>query len=71
MEATVNEFVMVSPMGQVVAWAYVTAELLRARYKDDEMRLPEVEEFIENSKPGHFIALDEGHLLFRVTQCSD
>lgn len=68
--AKMNEFVLVSPMGQAVAWAYVTPESLRVRYKNDAMRLPEVEEFIENSKPGHFIALDEAHLLFRVTQCS-
>lgn len=63
-----NEFVLVSPMGQTVMWSYVTPDNLRARYRDDEMRGPEVDEFIETSRPGHFITLGESHLLFRVSQ---
>jgi hypothetical protein len=66
-----NEFVVVSPLllegRPKVLWVYQTPEQLRNLCKD-EFRRTELEEFLENSKPGHFIALDESNLLFRVSQ---
>lgn len=50
-------------------WSYQSPEQLRSLYKNDELRLDEVEEFILSSKPGHFIPLDK-KLLFRVSQCT-
>ena len=61
-----NEFVMVSPMGQAVNWHYVSVDALKCRYAGTE-RYDEVIDFIETSRPGHFIPLDH-NLLFRVTQ---
>ena len=51
--------------GNTTHWSYQSQEQLCNLYKKDELRLPEVEEFIETSKPGHFIPLDK-KLLFRV-----
>lgn len=64
-----NKFVLVGYIitvnGNDIHWSYQTPEQLRNLYKNNELRLPEVEEFIESSKPGHFIPLDK-KLLFRV-----
>ena len=60
-----NKFVLVSAVDQRPYWSYQSADQLRALYKTNEFRLSEVEEFIESSRPGHFIALDD-KLLFRV-----
>jgi len=63
-----NNFVLVSAMGAAVNWSYTNPESLRRRYENDELRRPELEEFIKTSKPGHFIPLGSSHLLFHVSQ---
>jgi hypothetical protein len=63
MEAIVNEFVLVSPMGQVIAYAPVSAYALQCRYAGTE-QYDKVNEFIQTAKPGYYLLIDDAHLLF-------
>jgi len=59
-----NEFIMVSPMGQVLMHAAVSEHALKCRYAGTE-HYDGVVEFIEKGRLGSYILLDESHLLFK------
>jgi hypothetical protein len=60
-----NEFVMVSAMGTALMHSSVSADALKCRYAGTEDH-EGIVEFIEKSRPGSYIELNESHLLFRV-----
>lgn len=62
-----NEFILVSAMGQVVAHALISAFALQCRYAGTE-HYDKVFKFIGSAKPGHYLAIDDAHLIFAGTK---
>lgn len=60
-----RKYAYVFSMGSKVVWSSDTADALRHRIKDP-IDLQEIEQLIEADRPGHFITLSTGEMVFQI-----